>query len=74
MIDPRPLSAVPPSEQALSVVALAAVLQDESADGDTRFGAAEGLGRIVGRRFDKQTDPIAAALSWISAHPVDAES
>ena len=57
-----------------AVPALAAVIQDESADGDTRFGAADSLGRIVQRRFDKQPDPVAAALAWISAHPTDAES
>ena len=56
-----------------AVPALAAIVQDESADGDTRFGAAESLGRIVERRFDKQPDPIVAALAWIRSHPADAE-
>jgi HEAT repeats len=46
---------------------LAEVVRDETADGDTRWGAAEALGRIAGSRFHKESDPIAAAARWLEA-------
>jgi hypothetical protein len=52
-----------------AVPAVADVLRDPRADGDTRHAAAEALGKIVRRRFDRQPDPIQAALAWLDAHP-----
>ena len=49
--------------------AIAKLVRDPETDGDTRWGAATALGRIVRRRFDKQEDPIAAALKWLDGHP-----
>lgn len=47
--------------------ALVRIVEDESADGDTRWCAVEALGKIVRRRFLSQGDPIRAALDWIEA-------
>ena len=55
-----------------AVPAIAKVLRDATTDGDTRHAAAEALGKIVRRRFDKQQDPIEAALAWLDAHPTRA--
>ncbi|HSF27127.1 MAG TPA: HEAT repeat domain-containing protein [Actinomycetes bacterium] len=52
-----------------AVPAVAEILRDPTVDGDTRHTAAEALGQIVRRRFDKQPDPIQAALGWLDAHP-----
>jgi hypothetical protein len=52
-----------------AVPAVAEILRDQTADGDTRHTAAEALRKIVRRRFDKQPDPIDAALAWSEAHP-----
>jgi hypothetical protein len=49
-----------------AIPAIAKVLRNPEADGDTRLLAAESLGLIVRRRFDKQPEPIAAALDWLS--------
>ena len=46
--------------------ALVTIIEDETADGDTRWTAVESLGKIVRRRFLSQADPIQAALEWIT--------
>jgi HEAT repeat protein len=48
---------------------LAAIVQDASADGDTRWLAIESLGRVVGKRFLKQENPVEAAMAWLDRHP-----
>ena len=50
-----------------AIPALAAVIDDEEADGDTRWTAVESLGRIIRRRFLDKPDPVAAARAWIAA-------
>jgi HEAT repeat protein len=47
---------------------LASLIRSEDADGDTRFTAALGLGRLVGRRFDRQDDALSAAIDWLDKH------
>ena len=44
---------------------LAAIIVDESQDGDTRWTAVEALGKVVRRRFLAQPYPLGAALEWI---------
>jgi hypothetical protein len=51
-----------------AIPALASIIRDANADGDTRHLAADSLGQIVKRRFDKQADPIAAATEWLDRH------
>jgi HEAT repeat protein len=51
-----------------AIPALAAIIRDESADGDTRWTAVESLGKIVRRRFLKQSIPIEAAIEWLEKH------
>ena len=48
-----------------AIPALAAIIKDATADGDTRHTAVESLGRIVRRRFLNETDPVAAAMKWL---------
>jgi len=48
-----------------AIPALAALIQDESTDGDTRWMAVESLGRIVRKRFLAQPQPVSAALEWL---------
>jgi HEAT repeats len=50
-----------------AIPALAALIEDEDADGDTRWTAVESLGRIVRRHFLDKPDPVAAARAWIAA-------
>jgi len=52
-----------------AIPALAAIVRDEAADCDTRWTAVESLGRIVGRRFLAQPNPVAAALEWLARNP-----
>lgn len=52
-----------------AIPSLAKLLRNEKADGDSRWNAMESLGRIVRRRFDKEPEPIAAAIDWLDAHP-----
>ena len=52
-----------------AIPALASIIRDATVDGDTRFTAAESLGKIVRRRFLKQPHPIAAAIEWLDKHP-----
>ena len=52
-----------------AVPALAAIIRDEAADGDTRHAAVESLGSIVRKRFLRQEDPLRAAIAWLDAHP-----
>jgi hypothetical protein len=49
-----------------AIPALAVVIDDEDADGDTRWTAVESLGRVVRRRFLDKPDPVAAARAWIA--------
>lgn len=49
-----------------AVPALAAIVEDAQADGDTRWTAVESLGKIVRKRFLKQPEALAAALDWIA--------
>lgn len=51
-----------------AIPALAAIIRDEMADSDTRWTAVESLGRIVRRRFLKQSSPIEAAVDWLKKH------
>ena len=51
-----------------AIPALARLIRTAETDGDTRRCAVESLGRIVGRRFDRQTDPEAAAVNWLEKH------
>ena len=55
-----------------AIPVLAAIIRDETDDGDTRFTAVESLGRVVGRRFLKQRSPVEAALDWLKKHEKDA--
>lgn len=48
-----------------AIPALAALIRSDETDGDTRWTAAESLGMIVRRRFDKAADPVAAAQEWL---------
>ena len=50
-----------------AIPALAALIDDEDIDGDTRWTAVESLGWIVRRRFLDRPDPVAAARDWIAA-------
>jgi hypothetical protein len=52
-----------------AIPALAALIEDESTDGDTRWTAVESLGRIVQKRFLAQPEPVAAAVTWLKRHP-----
>ncbi len=47
---------------------LAQLIKDPETDGDTRWTGAGALGRIVRRRFDRQGDPVRAALAWLDAN------
>jgi hypothetical protein len=51
-----------------AIPALASIIKDANADGNTRHTAADSLGSIVKRRFDKQPDRIAAAIEWLDSH------
>jgi hypothetical protein len=51
-----------------AIPTLAVFIRDETADGDTRWTAVESLGKIVRRRFLKQTSPIEAAINWLNKH------
>ena len=51
-----------------AIPALGAIIRDPKADGDTRWTAAESLGRIVRRRFERQPDAIEAAIAWLDKH------
>lgn len=50
----------------MAIPALAAMIEDDNTDGDTRWMAVESLGKVVRRRFLAQPDPVAAALDWIA--------
>jgi len=52
-----------------AIPALATIIRDETADGDTRWTAVESLGLIVRKRFLKLEQPIQAALAWLDRHP-----
>jgi HEAT repeats len=47
---------------------LATTIRDSQTDSDTRFTAIQSLGQIARRRFDRQPEPDAAALDWLSVH------
>jgi hypothetical protein len=51
-----------------AVPVLAAIIRDDTADGDTRWTAVESLGKIVRKRFLKQSSPIEAAMDWLKKH------
>jgi HEAT repeat protein len=51
-----------------AIPTLAAIIRDETADGDTRWTAVESLGKIVRQRFLKQGAPIEAAIDWLKKH------
>lgn len=55
----------------MAIPALAAIIQNESADGDTRRTAVESLGLIVRKQFLKEDDPIATALKWLAGSSVE---
>jgi hypothetical protein len=44
------------------------MIRSEETDGDTRFTAVESLGRLARRSFDRQEQPIEAALAWLDKH------
>ena len=52
---------------------IAAIIKDESQDSDSRWNAAESLGRIARRRFHKQDNPVQAALDWLNKHEKPAD-
>jgi hypothetical protein len=54
--------------------AIAQLVRNSETDGDTRWGAASALGRIVRRRFDRKEDPVVAAIEWLDAHPTGTEA
>lgn len=49
-----------------AIPALAALIRDEDADGDTRWTAIESLGRIVRKSFLRREDPMQAARDWLA--------
>lgn len=51
-----------------AIPVLAKLLRRSDVDGDTAWTAAEALGRIVRRRFAKETDARKAAQSWLDRH------
>jgi hypothetical protein len=51
-----------------AIPALALIIRDANADDDTRHLAADSLGQIVRRRFDRQPDRLAAAIKWLDDH------
>jgi hypothetical protein len=51
-----------------SIPALAILVRDTTLNGDSRHGAVEALGTLVRKRFDKQSDPIAAAITWLDTN------
>jgi hypothetical protein len=42
---------------------------DEFLAGDTQWGAADALGRLVGQPFMEAADPVGAARAWLASHP-----
>jgi hypothetical protein len=54
-----------------AIPALAGIIRDEATDGDERWTAVESLGKIVRRRFLKQSSPIEVALDWLKKHEND---
>ncbi|QSX78073.1 HEAT repeat domain-containing protein [Agrilutibacter solisilvae] len=50
--------------------ALAALVEDEDGDGDTRWTAVESVGLIARRRFIGQVDPVGAAREWLRGREV----
>jgi hypothetical protein len=67
------IQAVARMKSPAAIPALAALIQDESTDGDTRWMAVESLGRIVRKRFLAQPQPVSAALEWLRQHHVGDE-
>lgn len=51
-----------------AIPALAEIIRDRNADGDTQWSAACSLGRIVRKRFDQRDDPLSAARAWLDEH------
>jgi hypothetical protein len=51
-----------------AIPALAKVVRNSAIDGDTRWTAMENLGRLARHRFDKNTDPMSAAVEWLQTH------
>jgi hypothetical protein len=47
-----------------AIPALARLIRDDGTDGDTQFGAAHALGRIVGERFSRDR-PVEEARTWL---------
>jgi hypothetical protein len=50
-----------------SIPILAELVRDMALDRDSRWGAVAALGKVVRKRFDKQPDPIAAAIDWLNS-------
>jgi hypothetical protein len=53
-----------------AIPALARMLRDERTNPDTRWNVAEALGAIARRPFHRESDPVAAALEWLSSKGV----
>jgi len=51
-----------------AIPALSAIIRDHAAGGDEKWTAVESLGKIVRRRFLKQSSPIEAAIDWLKKH------
>lgn len=51
-----------------AIPALAEIIRNPDADGDTQWSAVFALGQIVRKRFDKRDEPIAAARAWLDQH------
>ena len=43
--------------------------EDEFLVGDTQWGAADALGRLVGQPFMEAADPVGPARAWLASHP-----
>jgi hypothetical protein len=59
------ISAVEQMKNKQAIPMLARLVRDANLNGDSRWAAVEALGTLARRRFEKQPDPIAAALEWL---------
>lgn len=50
------------------IPALASILQNPEADGDTRWITMESLGKLVRVNFGKKPEPLVGALEWLDKH------
>jgi hypothetical protein len=55
-------------KHAAAIPALAAIIRDPDADGDTRWAAVHSLGAVARKRFSDGDNPVGAATQWLDAH------